>query len=276
MTERPDPEAPAPETPDPRHGGGAGGASGGRRALWVLVAVVAGTAAGLAGVYGIGGGGRNAAPPAATTAAPALSAVSGVSSSQASGVTSGSSPLSGVAGQCEKAGAAARALVPLATGELAAFAPTLIPVRVPDLGFTAPDGAAARLSATGGPGLRLVNIWATWCVPCRTEMPALDRLQGERGGPDFNVVAVNIDTRDAEKPKRFFEETGIRNLALYVDPKAQAFQDLRAVGRGFGLPTTLLIDGENCEIGHISGPAEWAGPAALKLIDAARAAYAAP
>ncbi|GLK83740.1 thiol:disulfide interchange protein TlpA [Ancylobacter defluvii] len=266
MTEPSDPIDPAPST----KGRGTGRGKGGRLALYAALAVVLGAAAGLAGVYGIGGGLRNADAPVLATG-PA-----NPPAAQAGEVYDQASPASGEAGQCSRASEAARKLTDLATGELAAFAPTLKPTRIPDLAVIAPDGSQARLATIGGDGLRLVNIWATWCVPCRTEMPALDKLQAERGGAGFEVVAINIDTRDGDKPKRFYEETGIRHLALYTDPKAKAFQDLRAVGRGFGLPTTMLIDAEGCEIGHIAGPAEWASPQALALIDAAKAAYANP
>ncbi|MCB4767162.1 TlpA family protein disulfide reductase [Ancylobacter sp. Lp-2] len=262
MTERPEPIDPTPP--------GKGRGHGGRLALYAALALVLGGAAGFAGVYGIGGGLRNADAPVVATG-PA-----NPSAGEASEVTSQANSASVEAGQCSRAGDAARKLGDLAKGELAAFAPTLKPTRIPDLAILAPDGASTRLAEIGGDGLRLVNIWATWCVPCRTEMPALDKLQAERGGNGFEVVAINIDTRDGDKPKRFYQETGIRNLALYTDPKAKAFQDLRAVGRGFGLPTTMLIDAEGCEIGHIAGPAEWASPEALALVDAARAAYANP
>jgi len=224
-----------------------------RFALIVAAALILGAVAGLAGVYGIMGGARNAI---ATGPQPAAVA--------------GTEKVAGVAGeQCRKAGETARRIAPLATGELAAFAPTLKPTRIPDLAFLNPEGQPATLSSTSEGGLRLVNIWATWCVPCRKEMPALDELQAQLGGKDFEVVAINIDTRDPAKPRTFMDETGIKHLALYTDPKAQAFQDLRTVGRGFGLPTTMLVDGEGCEIGHISGPAEWASPDAIKLLKAA-------
>lgn len=234
----------------------------GRFALLVSAALLLGVLAGLAGVYGIGGVGRNVV--ATGPASPPLPAVADVGS-QAGGVDD----------QCRAASEAGKRLAAFATGELAAFAPTLKPTRIPDLAFLAPDGTPVKLSQVGGDGLKLVNIWATWCVPCRKEMPALDELQatlGRKGSgdvPGFEVVALNIDTRDPAKPKIFFDEIGIKNLALYADPKAQAFQDLRAVGRGFGLPTTMLIDAKGCEIGHIAGPAEWAGPDAIALIRAA-------
>ncbi|WP_186291788.1 thiol:disulfide interchange protein TlpA [Ancylobacter moscoviensis] len=262
MTERPE------DTVEPA--GSGSGRSGGRFALIVAAAVLLGAIAGLAGVYGIGGGGRNAV----AVGADAQSAPDG-------GAEVAQEPAPAVAGApdeaCRAASDTARRIAGLARGELAAFAPTLKPTRIPDLAFLGPDGAPTTLSAVGGDGLKLVNIWATWCVPCRKEMPALDALQaslGAKGGagtPGFEVVAVNIDTRDPNKPKAFFDEIGIKNLALYADPKAQAFQDLRAVGRGFGLPTTMLIDAKGCEIGHIAGPAEWASADAVALVKAALA-----
>ncbi|HSI39326.1 MAG TPA: TlpA disulfide reductase family protein [Xanthobacteraceae bacterium] len=208
-----------------------------RRAyLVVAVAVAAGAAIGLAGVYGIGGWPRN-----------------GASAAQKG---------------CDDAVRTAERIAPLAKGELAAFAPTLEPRRAPDLAFFDAQGRATTLAGLGD-GLRLVNLWATWCAPCRKEMPALDRLQATLGGKDFQVVAINVDTRDAEKPKAFLKDIGVASLAYYADPKAQSFQDLRAAGRGFGLPTTLLVDAGGCEIGFMAGPAEWSSPDALALLRAA-------
>jgi len=83
------------------------------------------------------------------------------------------------------------------------------------------------------------------------------------------VVTVNIDTRDPDKPKAWLKEVGISQLAYYADPNAKTFQDLKAVGRAFGMPTTMLIDPNGCEIGTIAGPAEWASDDAVKLIEAA-------
>ena len=100
-------------------------------------------------------------------------------------------------------------------------------------------------------------------------MPALEALEKKLGGTNFEVVTVNIDTRDAEKPKAWLKEVGISKLAYYADPNAKTFQDLKAVGRAFGMPTTLLIDPQGCEIGTIAGPAEWASDDAVRLIEAA-------
>ena len=120
-------------------------------------------------------------------------------------------------------------------------------------------GAAAR---------SFFNLWATWCVPCRKEMPALDALQANLGGPRFEVVAVNIDTRDAEKPLTFLKEAGVRHLTYYSDQSAKVFQDLKNAGKAFGMPTTLIIDGSGCEIGEMAGPAEWASADGIKLVGA--------
>jgi len=106
-------------------------------------------------------------------------------------------------------------------------------------------------------------------VPCRREMPALESLQTRLGGPDFEVVAVNIDTRDPEKPKNFLKDANLTRLNYFSDQKAKVFQDLKAIGRALGMPTSVLVDGRGCEIATIAGPAEWASDDAVKLITAA-------
>jgi hypothetical protein len=97
-------------------------------------------------------------------------------------------------------------------------------------------------------------------------MPALDGLQAALGGPDFEVVAINIDTRNLDRPKAWLKETGIERLAYYADPEAKVFQDLKRVGKAVGMPTTLLADREGCELALINGPAEWASEDALRLV----------
>jgi hypothetical protein len=100
-------------------------------------------------------------------------------------------------------------------------------------------------------------------------MPALDALQEKLGGADFEIVALNTDTRDPEKPKAWLKEVGISRLAYYADPSGKVFQELKIAGKTLGLPTTILIDGAGCELGTIAGPAEWASDDAVKLINAA-------
>jgi len=169
---------------------------------------------------------------------------------------------------CRPAVELARRIAPLAHGEVAALTMATAPLRLPDLAFDDGGGQPKKLSDWRG-RMVLVNLWATWCVPCRKEMPALDELQAKLGGTDFEVVAINIDTRDPEKPKNFLKDANLTRLGYFTDPKAKVFQDLKAVGRALGMPTSVLVDGQGCEIATIAGPAEWASDDAIKLIKAA-------
>jgi thiol-disulfide isomerase/thioredoxin len=205
-----------------------------RRIPYVVGAVLVGTMIGFAGVYGIGGLKRNAAGDSACAAAVDLS----------------------------------RKLTPLVHGEVAALTMATAPLRLPDLAFEDSDGKPRKLSDWRGRTV-LVNLWATWCVPCRREMPALDRLQTRLGGKNFEVVAINIDTRDPEKPRSFLKEANLTRLGYFSDKKAKVFQDLKAIGRALGMPTSVLVDSQGCEIGTIAGPAEWDSDDAAKLITAA-------
>ena len=162
----------------------------------------------------------------------------------------------------------AKKLAPLAHGEVAALTMATAPLRLPDLTFEDADGKPKKLSDWRGKTV-LLNLWATWCVPCRKEMPALDALQTRLGGKDFEVVAVNIDTRDPDKPRNFLKEANLTRLSYFNDQKAKVFQDLKHIGRALGMPTSVLVDGQGCEIATIAGPAEWASDDAVKLIKAA-------
>ena len=205
-----------------------------KRLAVIGMAGAAGVLVGLAGVYGIATLGSNVGGDAA----------------------------------CRPAVELARKLAPFAHGEVAAVNLAKSPLQVPDLSFQDATGKPLSLAQWRGRTV-LLNLWATWCVPCRKEMPALDALQQRLGGPGFEVVTINIDTRDPDKPKAWLKEVGIEKLAYYADPAAKTFQDLKAVGRAFGMPTTLLIDPQGCEIGTVAGPAEWASDDAIKLIQAA-------
>jgi thiol-disulfide isomerase/thioredoxin len=169
---------------------------------------------------------------------------------------------------CNGAVETARKIAPLAQGEVAALTMATTPLRLPDLAFEDADGKPRKLSDWRGKTV-LVNLWATWCVPCRKEMPALDSLQTKLGGKDFEVVAINIDTRDAEKPKNFLKDGNLTRLSYFSDQKAKVFQDLKNIGKALGMPTSVLVDGQGCEIANIAGPAEWASDDAIKLIKAA-------
>jgi len=169
---------------------------------------------------------------------------------------------------CQAAVNTAKKITPLVHGEVAALALAQTPFRVPDLAFKDATGHADTLANWRGRTV-LLNLWATWCVPCRREMPALDALQAAFGGPDFEVVAVNIDTRDRAKPPAFLKEVGISHLAYYTDDSAKIFEDLKEVGKAFGMPTTVIVDHNGCEIGAMAGPAEWSSDDGVKLVSAA-------
>jgi thiol-disulfide isomerase/thioredoxin len=207
---------------------------GSRRYAMAGAGALAGIAVGLAGVYGIGTFLGN---PAAD-------------------------------GGCRPALQTAERVAPYARGEVAAVTVAEKPLRIPDLAFHDGSGAEKTLADWNGRTV-LLNLWATWCIPCRKEMPALDALQAALGGPSFEVVAVNIDTRDPDKPRNWLNEVGIRRLGYYADSTAKVFQDLKLIGLAFGMPTTLLVDPARCEIGAIAGPAEWASDDGVKLIKAA-------
>jgi thiol-disulfide isomerase/thioredoxin len=169
---------------------------------------------------------------------------------------------------CRAAVDTAKRIAPLAHGEVAALTMASKPLKLPDLAFDDADGKPKKLSDWQGKTV-LVNLWATWCVPCRKEMPALDRLQTRLKGPNFEVVAINIDTRDPEKPKNFLKDANLTALGFFNDEKAKVFQDLRGIGRALGMPTSVLVDAKGCEIATIAGPAEWDSDDAIKLIRAA-------
>ena len=205
-----------------------------RRVPLAIGAVVVGALLGFAGVYGLGGLKRG---------------------------SGGDSACAGAVNLAQK-------IAPLAHGEVAALTMATAPLRLPDLAFEDADGKPKKLSDWRGKTV-LVNLWATWCVPCRREMPALDSLQTKLGGKDFEVVAINIDTRDAEKPKNFLKDANLTGLSYFSDQKAKVFQDLKNIGKALGMPTSVLVDGQGCEIANIAGPAEWASDDAIKLIKAA-------
>ena len=201
------------------------------RSKTLVFALAAAVLVGLGAVYGIGGLGGNAGPQ----------------------------------GKCEATLRTAARLKPLAQGDVAAFTPAEVRRDLSDLAFAGPDGAPTTIAAWKG-RVVLLNLWATWCVPCRKEMPALDRLQKQAGSPDFEVVAVDLDTRDPERPKKFLADIGVANLAWYADHSLAVMKSLQKLGLLTGLPTTILIDRDGCQLGVMAGPAEWDRAAASALI----------
>lgn len=131
---------------------------------------------------------------------------------------------------------------------------------VPEVRFK--DGGQRELTLADFSGkVVLLNIWATWCAPCRHEMPTLDRLQGKLGGGDFEVVALSIDRAGPGAVRKFYQEIHIKHLSLYIDESGKAAHSLGAMG----LPVTLLLNRNGQEIGRLIGPAEWDTPEMISL-----------
>lgn len=166
---------------------------------------------------------------------------------------------------CAGAAKVAEAVKDSAKGEVAAMNISKTPEKAGDYVFNDPEGKPVSLAAFRGKTV-LLNVWATWCVPCRAEMPELDKLQTELGSDKFQVVTVNIDTSRPERPKKFFEDAGVKALTLYADPKANIFFELKQAGKALGLPVTMLIDPEGCQVGLMNGPANWHSADAKALV----------
>ncbi len=167
---------------------------------------------------------------------------------------------------CSIALEAAEAAQPFATGEVAAFLPAKQPLDLTALTFQGPNGQPVTMADFKDRTV-LLNLWATWCAPCRKEMPALNDLEVALGSDEFEVVAVSLDRGGPAKPKGFLDEIGVDRLTFYQDSSNGLLKDLRQVARATGLPTTILIGPEGCEIGTMYGPAEWASGEAKALIN---------
>ncbi|MGL4489280.1 MAG: thiol:disulfide interchange protein TlpA [Rhizobiaceae bacterium] len=161
------------------------------------------------------------------------------------------------------------ALDAAATGDVAAMLPAGQPRNLSSLAFVGPDDKPISMGAFKGRTV-LMNLWATWCVPCREEMPALDALQAKAGGSSFEVVAINVDADAPEKRKAFLTETKIDALKDYSEPTISLFNDLKRQGLALGLPVTLLIGPNGCLLSAMNGPANWSGNDAVKFIAAAQ------
>ncbi|MDI7923555.1 thiol:disulfide interchange protein TlpA [Ferirhizobium litorale] len=184
------------------------------------------------------------------------------------GSGNGGAETAAVSGECAASKDRVAAIAPFARGEVAALAAADQPRRLQMPGFKAADDKEINLDAFAGKAV-LVNLWATWCVPCREEMPALNALQQQLGGDKFAVVAINIDTGGDEKPKTFLSETGVDALGFYRDQTMGVFNVLKKEGLAFGLPATFLLDEKGCLIGSMNGPAAWDSDDAKALINAA-------
>jgi thiol-disulfide isomerase/thioredoxin len=171
-------------------------------------------------------------------------------------------------GACEGAVEKVRSVSQFSKGQVAAMVAAQ-PPRPLNLTFKGPQGQDLKTADFAGRTV-LLNLWATWCGPCREEMPALNALQRDMGDKDFEVVSVNIDTGGDEKPKAFLAEYGIDKLGYYRDSSMGVFNALKKEGLAFGLPVTLVMDRKGCLISAMNGPAAWDSPDAKALIMAAK------
>lgn len=162
------------------------------------------------------------------------------------------------------AGKTAKGLKAYSKGQMITFVARSEPRDLPDFTFLKDDGSQASLADWRGK-IVLLNLWATWCGPCRKEMPSLDKLKVELGGDDFDLVALSIDRSGLDKPRKFLKEIGVKHLKLYNNSTGKLASSLKA----FGMPTTLLISREGKELGRLVGPAEWDSDDAIALIKAA-------
>lgn len=133
------------------------------------------------------------------------------------------------------------------------------PRPLPALAFEGANGQPLSMADFRGKVL-VLNVWATWCVPCRTEMPTLDNLQAKLGSPDLEVLTLSIDQAGPDVVHKFFKEIGVKHLQPYIDSTAQTLEVLNIIG----LPTTLLVDRRGRELGRLIGEATWDSP---KMID---------
>lgn len=217
---------------------GAPGQDAQRKAILALGAAAMAAIAGFAAVYVTLGRPDNVVPP------PGPTALQPPASPQTAPAGPGSNPLS--------------------RGQVAAFVFRKAPEALPQFKFQDAAGAERTLADWRGKVV-LLNLWATWCLPCRKEMPSLDRLQKDMGSDKFEVVAISVDRKGAAASKKFLDETQVERLALYVDATARLSSELRVVG----LPATLLLDAQGREIGRLLGGAEWDSEDAKRLIRSA-------
>jgi thiol-disulfide isomerase/thioredoxin len=174
-----------------------------------------------------------------------------------------SADAAGASGEAAKALPSGPGTNALSTGHMTAFVFKKAPEAVPDTVFLDASGKERTLKDWQGKVV-LLNLWATWCAPCRKEMPSLDRLQAELGSDRFEVVAVSVDKTGIDGARKFLEQIKVETLGVFADPNVKLGTELKAIG----MPATVLIDRENREVGRLVGPAEWDSEDAKRLIKA--------
>ncbi|WP_224816939.1 TlpA disulfide reductase family protein [Hasllibacter sp. MH4015] len=151
----------------------------------------------------------------------------------------------------------------LLTGDMRGLVIHDAPAPVSDAPFLLPDESEGTLNDFSG-RIVVLNFWATWCAPCREEMPSLQTLQQTLGGEDFQVVTLATGRNPPQAIQRFFEEEGITALPQYRDINQQIAREMGI----FGLPITVILDGMGQEIARLRGDADWSSPEAIAVIEA--------
>jgi thiol-disulfide isomerase/thioredoxin len=169
--------------------------------------------------------------------------------------------------ECQAQPEKAAAIDAAAVGELAAMVGTGKGRSYADMAFT--DAAGKPLSIANFAGKKLlVNFWASWCVPCRAEMPALDAIAGRYNSAAFEVLPINTGETQPEKAKAFLSEGGFQHLPLLADNGFKLIERLKTNAVSAGLPATVLLDEAGCELAVLQGPAEWDTPDGHRVVEA--------
>lgn len=210
--------------------------------------------------------------PTSTRRRVATAALLGAGVAIAITVWGGNAGLGPQAAPCAPQAAAAEKIDAAAIGQLAALNGTGTGRGYADMSFTDAAGKPVTLKDFAGKTL-LVNFWASWCIPCRAEMPALDRLAAAENDAGFMVLPINLDigAGGLDKARTFLAEGQWQNLPLYADSSFEAFKRLQTSAVAIGLPSTLLLDARGCELGVLQGPAEWDSPDGHAVIAALKA-----
>lgn len=174
-----------------------------------------------------------------------------------------------VAKECPVQAGKAAAIDAAAVGELAALLPTGEGRGYSTLKFQDAESRPTSIAAFAGK-LLVVNFWASWCVPCRAEMPELDALAAKYNSDRFEVLPINLDIGESglQKARDFLAEGNWPHLPLYADPSFAAFERLKTQAVAIGLPATLLLDENGCELAVLQGPAEWNSPDGHAVVEA--------
>lgn len=151
----------------------------------------------------------------------------------------------------------------LRAGDMEKLAVHAMPVAAAADAFEGEDGAAMTLSDFEGQVV-VLNFWATWCAPCREEMPTLSALQADLGGEAFRVVTIATGRNDPVAMRQFFDEIGVDNLPLHRDPRQGLARSMGVLG----LPVTVILDRDGQEVARLMGDADWNSESARAIVAA--------